>query len=252
MEELKPCPFCGGEAVKSIGMQNNRTPWPYIECLECGGSAEPDIWNTRVQQPASKEPESCACGEKDCDGNGGLSKETMELSSNCCNSTTTVQGKTTHYYTCNKCGNPCDVHAIKEPIVEIEKEVEELADLYEENSSRSHGECVGIAKTIIRLGYTKSKPNALVPLDQEEVHSQLQRLDQRMERPGNYYRAKEICAKFGQPAKKLPSLEEIKNILDNFRRIEWLMADDPDDNDSNIEIRLIKNSQAILTLMQEE
>lgn len=39
-EELLDCPFCGGEAA-------DKTPWPYIECLKCGASAEPDVWNTR-------------------------------------------------------------------------------------------------------------------------------------------------------------------------------------------------------------
>jgi Lar family restriction alleviation protein len=33
--ELKPCPFCGGEADFNIGEQGNGLPWHYIECSEC-------------------------------------------------------------------------------------------------------------------------------------------------------------------------------------------------------------------------
>ena len=29
--------------------------------------------------------------------------------SNCCHAPMTVEGHTTHYYVCDKCGKPCDV-----------------------------------------------------------------------------------------------------------------------------------------------
>lgn len=46
--DLKPCPFCGGEASKSTGENADTTAWDYVECLDCGAIAEPDIWNTRT------------------------------------------------------------------------------------------------------------------------------------------------------------------------------------------------------------
>lgn len=50
MEELKSCPFCGGKASKSKGKYGNGTDWFYIECNECGASAEVEIWNTRAKE----------------------------------------------------------------------------------------------------------------------------------------------------------------------------------------------------------
>ncbi len=54
--ELKPCPFCGGEADHSMGERGDGTPWPYIECVDCGASTEPDVWNRRADlcQPKVK------------------------------------------------------------------------------------------------------------------------------------------------------------------------------------------------------
>lgn len=54
-------------------------------------------------------------------------------------------------------------------------------------------------------------------LDEEKVHEELQRLDQKMERPGNYYRAKHICAKFAQPV--LERLDE-KKLYDFLKSID--------------------------------
>lgn len=48
--ELKPCPFCGSlEISRSVGKMGDGSQWNYIECDECGSSAEPDIWNRRVE-----------------------------------------------------------------------------------------------------------------------------------------------------------------------------------------------------------
>jgi len=47
-DNLKPCPFCGGDATLSIGKYGNGAPWPYIECEQCAASTEPHIWNTRA------------------------------------------------------------------------------------------------------------------------------------------------------------------------------------------------------------
>ncbi len=51
--EPKECPFCGGEASESIGKMADESPFLYIECLECGANADPDIWNIRKQSPSS-------------------------------------------------------------------------------------------------------------------------------------------------------------------------------------------------------
>lgn len=46
--ELKPCPFCGGEAYTATGLKGDGSPWNYVECEVCAASAEPDEWNTRT------------------------------------------------------------------------------------------------------------------------------------------------------------------------------------------------------------
>lgn len=45
---LKPCPFCRGEAVESIGKYGDGTPWPYVECIKCGATCNSvNSWNFR-------------------------------------------------------------------------------------------------------------------------------------------------------------------------------------------------------------
>lgn len=47
-EKLLACPFCGSIHIsKSNGEKADGTPWPYIECDDCGASTEPDVWNRR-------------------------------------------------------------------------------------------------------------------------------------------------------------------------------------------------------------
>lgn len=48
--DLKPCPFCGGEADVSQGSKGpDNTPWWYVECVGCASMAESvEIWNKRV------------------------------------------------------------------------------------------------------------------------------------------------------------------------------------------------------------
>ena len=56
--KLLPCPFCSGEAVESTGLKGDNTPrsiflpavpmWPYIECIDCGATSEPEMWNHRI------------------------------------------------------------------------------------------------------------------------------------------------------------------------------------------------------------
>jgi Lar family restriction alleviation protein len=53
--KLRPCPFCGGEAVFSIAMNNLNEKFDYVECLDCAASSHPvksklltaKVWNTR-------------------------------------------------------------------------------------------------------------------------------------------------------------------------------------------------------------
>jgi len=47
-EELKPCPFCGGEASRSTGENGDGTPWKYVECLDCAAMAEEQEWQNRT------------------------------------------------------------------------------------------------------------------------------------------------------------------------------------------------------------
>lgn len=35
MTDLKPCPFCGGEAEFSLGKTGDGDDWHYLECSEC-------------------------------------------------------------------------------------------------------------------------------------------------------------------------------------------------------------------------
>jgi Lar family restriction alleviation protein len=35
MTDLKPCPFCGGEAEFSLGKTGDGADWHYLECGEC-------------------------------------------------------------------------------------------------------------------------------------------------------------------------------------------------------------------------
>ena len=57
MNELKPCPFCGGEAYPDGQSNPNRTTSIYIECNRCGintigfNTEEQAIkaWNRRVK-----------------------------------------------------------------------------------------------------------------------------------------------------------------------------------------------------------
>jgi len=55
MTELKPCPFCGGEAEPFNPFGNINGPW-YVRCSDCGGSIRFEhteaeaiaAWNTRA------------------------------------------------------------------------------------------------------------------------------------------------------------------------------------------------------------
>lgn len=52
-EALKPCPFCGSDEVsRSMGKRGDGSPFPYIECEECGCNGEPEVWNRRATPEA--------------------------------------------------------------------------------------------------------------------------------------------------------------------------------------------------------
>lgn len=50
MEELKACPFCGGDASEETAMTANvgGKPFRYIICTECSGQSDFHDWNTRT------------------------------------------------------------------------------------------------------------------------------------------------------------------------------------------------------------
>ena len=48
-DDLKPCPFCGGEAEVSKGSKANDQPWWYIECGTCAAMCDSvEDWNKRT------------------------------------------------------------------------------------------------------------------------------------------------------------------------------------------------------------
>ena len=59
MEDLKKCPFCGGEAILEVYRGfNKEIIFAYIHCLECGASTRSyaleitarEAWNRRVKE----------------------------------------------------------------------------------------------------------------------------------------------------------------------------------------------------------
>lgn len=45
--DLKPCPFCGGDASPNLGSQGDE-PWWYIACDKCAATCESvEEWNMR-------------------------------------------------------------------------------------------------------------------------------------------------------------------------------------------------------------
>lgn len=47
MEILKPCPFCGGQAIRPAFQENLPRTRGQIECSECATQAHVTVWNTR-------------------------------------------------------------------------------------------------------------------------------------------------------------------------------------------------------------
>ena len=48
-EDLKHCPFCGGEADVSLGQKGDGFNWWYVECVKCGAMCDSvEDWNRRV------------------------------------------------------------------------------------------------------------------------------------------------------------------------------------------------------------
>lgn len=66
------------------------------------------------------------------------------------------------------------------------------------------------------------------------------------------YVSNAICDKFGSPAVKVPSVEAIEKIVENFRDVEWIMINDPNDNDQKINERLQRCVTAIHHLMRNQ
>lgn len=52
MVELKPCPFCGGEAVLFTTLTGQKH---FVECPECGAGFDQDyLWSDTKEQAKSK------------------------------------------------------------------------------------------------------------------------------------------------------------------------------------------------------
>ncbi len=51
MDELKPCPFCGGKAqLENDTGWNDEGYWEWIECCSCGACADnKEKWNKRSE-----------------------------------------------------------------------------------------------------------------------------------------------------------------------------------------------------------
>ncbi len=69
-EELKPCPFCGGEASVSIGHNGeNEELMMYVECVSCAGMHRYTAdaiaaWNTRDESEIDDLRKICASHKK--------------------------------------------------------------------------------------------------------------------------------------------------------------------------------------------
>jgi len=48
-DELKPCPFCGGEAYHyAHGSGSGEVPPDFVACVDCGANVHITVWNTRA------------------------------------------------------------------------------------------------------------------------------------------------------------------------------------------------------------
>lgn len=69
-EQIKPCPFCGGDAENSVGRTGANEPFNYVECVMCGsmGTGAKTVheaiaaWNKRPSEQIRGEVESETAG----------------------------------------------------------------------------------------------------------------------------------------------------------------------------------------------
>jgi ribosomal protein L37AE/L43A len=50
-QELKPCPFCGGEPLYELNSEDDKI----IVCQKCGAGTAPSVWNTRYNEAPTGE-----------------------------------------------------------------------------------------------------------------------------------------------------------------------------------------------------
>lgn len=96
-----------------------------------------------------------------------------------------------------------------------------------------------------------------MPLDEQELFNLLINLPSKLRDLDSVKIPREIaqliCSKFGTPpARKLPDLKSITEILRRFRQIELFLANEPQDSSERLEMTVNAYAQAILKLLQEE
>ena len=50
LEDLLPCPFCGGEAGITMEAEGNNDPRWFVECSDCEATCSSvELWQTRIK-----------------------------------------------------------------------------------------------------------------------------------------------------------------------------------------------------------
>ncbi len=223
-QELLFCPFCGYKAILEVSPQDDC----YIICSQCLNQTNHydtwdeayKAWNKRSTHPIAdskvKNVNDIKWSEYPKDGILNDGDEVVFAPS-----------KTPKCECSAKVHHVCDFCKGKEPMKESEPaEVEELAKrlqvfVIESNDLSPHPKYVNhykvissnrsntIAELLVKDGYSKHPPQTLVRLDENELVHYLAVRDEDMLLRDIKSLAKDICSKFGTPAKGGLSIEDI-------------------------------------------